>query len=267
VLETIRNSGFSMVEICSSPTHLDYRDHQAVQRAGQLMHDLAIEAFSFHAPFREAIDITALDAYQRDKSLKEILIAADSAATMGVRHFVIHPGPDRSGRPPVAEYVARMENAAAVLTRVAKHCRERNMSLVLENMLPHLLFGRTSDVLWIMGAIQDLNVGICLDTGHAHIANDLYASAHKLSGHLQMVHVNDNHGQGDEHLPPGKGSIDWHKLVRQLVANSFRGGCILELAGDPGGRDTVLQKAQEARRYLLQIFQEVDLHNRAAEQA
>jgi len=266
VLETIRNSGFSMIEICSFPAHLDYHDRDDVRRAGQLISDLGMEAFSFHAPFRDAIDITSLDAAQRERSLQELLIAAESAASMGVRHFVIHPGPDRSGKPPEAEYVARMQNAADILTRVADHCRRLGLSLVLENMLPHLLFGRTSDVLWIMGAIRDLNVGICLDTGHAHIAGDLYAAAHKLSGHLQMVHANDNHGRWDEHLPPGKGSVDWRRLVTRLAEMPFRGGFILELSAEtaptPAG---LLREARHARNHLQQVFRSVDLRGRTPE--
>lgn len=265
VLEMIRNSGFGMVEICSFPAHLDYHDRNTVRRTGQLMRDLGVEAFSFHAPFREAIDITALDKRQRDRSLGELLVAAESAAAMDVRHFVIHPGPDRSGMPPEAEYFARMENAAAVLDRVAGECRNMGMSLVLENMLPHLLFGRISDVLWIMGAIKDLNVGICLDTGHAHIGGDLYTAAHKLSGHLQMIHANDNHANWDQHLPPGKGGVDWHKLISRLAAQSFRGGIILELSGEPGEDGShVLKLAQEARKYLQQLCRTVELEGRGS---
>jgi len=124
VLETIRNSGFSMIEICSFPAHLDYHDKDTVRATGQLIRDLGMEPFSFHAPFRDTIDITSLQHDQREFSLRELLIAAESAAAMGVRHFVIHPGPDRSGKPPEAEYVARMENASKVLGRVSGHCRD-----------------------------------------------------------------------------------------------------------------------------------------------
>lgn len=263
VLETIRNGGFSTIEICSFPAHLDYHDRNAVQNTARLIRDLGMDPFSFHAPFRDAIDITALEEGQRESSLKELLVAADSAAAMGVRHFVIHPGPDRSGKPPEAEYVARMENAAAVLTRVAEHCRQAGMSLVLENMLPHLLFGSSSDVLYIMGAIKDMNVGLCLDTGHAHIAGDLYASVHKLSGHLQMVHANDNHAHRDEHLPPGNGGIDWKRLVSRLSEMPFRGGFILELSAETGPNpEELLRVAQRSRAYLQEIFRDVELQGR-----
>jgi sugar phosphate isomerase/epimerase len=263
VLETIRNGGFSTIEICSFPAHLDYHDHRKVDETAQLIRDLGMDAFSFHAPFRDAIDITALDVGQREAALAELLAAADSAAAMGVRHFVIHPGPDRTGKPPEAEYIARMENAAGMLSRVADHCLQRGMRLVLENMLPHLLFGRSSDVLWIMGAIKNLNVGICLDTGHAHIAGDLYAAVHKLSGHLQMVHANDNHAQWDQHLPPGKGGIDWKRLVSRLAEMGFRGGMILELSSETGPNpEELLREAQRSRAFLQEIFRDVELHGK-----
>lgn len=261
VLETIRNGGFSMIEICSFPAHLDYHDRNFVRETSRLIRELGMDPFSFHAPFRESIDITSLDGGQREFSLNELLKAAESAATMGVRHFVIHPGPDLSGRPPEAEYVARMANAAQVLTRVADHCRQLGMTLVLENMLPHLLFGRISDIMWIMGAMQDMNFGICLDTGHAFIGRDAYAAVHKLSGHLQMLHANDNTGQWDQHLPPGKGGLDWSRLINRLADLSFRGGIILELSSTTGGgsAQALLREAQQARVFLQQTFRDVEL--------
>lgn len=258
VLEVIRTSGFSMIEICSFPAHLDYHNRNAVQSAGNMLRDLGIEAFSFHAPFRDTIDITSFDARQRDSSVHELMIAADAAASMGVGHFVIHPGPERTGKPPDTEYVDRMRNAAEVLTRVAAHSRSLGMALVLENMLPHLLFGQISDVLWIMGAIKDFNVSICLDTGHAHIGGDLYGAAHKLSGHLKIVHAHDNHGHRDEHLPPGHGNINWNRLVTSLTERSFSGTVVLELAANGDDPQQVLHKARDARQYLQEIIRQVD---------
>jgi sugar phosphate isomerase/epimerase len=33
---------------------------------------------------------------------------------------------------------------------------------------------------------------------------------------LAHVHMHDNHGKEDEHLPLGKGNIDTHKVIRLL---------------------------------------------------
>ncbi len=97
------------------------------------------------------------------------------------------------------------------------------MILLLENMLPHLMFGHTSDILFLLGAIRETNVGTCLDTGHAFLSGDLRTVIHKLSGHLRMLHVNDNLGDRDQHLSPGEGAIDWISLMRQLRQWRFLG--------------------------------------------
>ena len=47
-LESIRNSGFSMIEVCSFPAHLDYHDLDTVRRAAQRIVELGLEPYSFH---------------------------------------------------------------------------------------------------------------------------------------------------------------------------------------------------------------------------
>ena len=58
---------------------------------------------------------------------------------------------------------------------------------MLENKLPHLLFGNTSDILWILDGINSAEVGACLDTGHAYLRGDIHNLVHKPSGHLRMI--------------------------------------------------------------------------------
>jgi sugar phosphate isomerase/epimerase len=101
-------------------------------------------------------------------------------------------------------------------------------------------------------------VGICLDTGHAHLSGDLRTVVQKLSGHLWMMRASDNHGQRDEHLPPGNGLIDWPRLLLQLNRIRFGGAIVLEIAGqdDP---QVVLDGARRARRYLRESSRQLDV--------
>lgn len=259
-LELIRKGGFSMIEVCSFPAHLDYHDLRAVQRAAQQIEELGMEPYSFHAPFADHIDITALHPEQRAVALEEILKATEAAATLRVRYFVIHPGPEHAIHPGCMERFQRMENAASTLNKVAQRCSELGIGCVLENKLPHLLYGNTSDILWILGAMNTITVGTCLDTGHAYLSGDLYNVMHKLSGHLQMIHANDNSGNYDDHKPPGEGNIDWNKLLTELSQVEFHGAFILELSGnkDP---EIVLAEARRARRYLRDISRQLALSN------
>lgn len=252
-LEPIRNGGFSMLEICSSPGHLNFHDLQTVANVSRILKDLGLEAYSFHAPFID-VDISSLDQQHRKYSLDQLIIAAEAAATLEVRHLVIHPGPDKTLSFSVEERMQRLRNAAEVLSKVAQKCQSLKVGLVLENMLPHLPFGNSSDMLWIIGAMDSLNITTCLDTGHATLSGDIYSVLYKLSGHLRVIHASDNYGTSDDHLPPGKGCIDWYKVLFELTETNFHGGIILELSGAHGSDvEGTLQKARTAQLFLRSI--------------
>lgn len=252
-LEPVRDGGFGMVEICSSPGHLNFHDIGTVSLVARRLQELGMEAYSFHAPFID-VDISSPDQAHRDYSLRELMAAAEAASVMNVRHFIIHPGPDKNLCFSIDERMQRLRNAADVLNKVAKKCQLLRVGLALENMLPHLPFGSTSDMLWIMGAMESLNITTCLDTGHATLSGDLYSVLYKLSGHLQVVHANDNYGTSDDHLAPGKGAIDWLRVFYELAETNFHGGIILELSGSHG-KDIkgTLEKARQARLFIRDI--------------
>lgn len=247
-----------MLEVCFSPVHLDYHDRVAVRTAADRIQQLGMEAYSFHAPFAEGLDISALEPAARQKALDEILRAADAAAILRVHYFVIHPGPESVSSPPREECLQRMENMAQTLDSVAAHCARLGIRCVLENKLPHLLFGRTSDILWILDALESTDVGVCLDTGHASLSRDLLPLVHKISGHLKMIHAHDNLGNRDDHLPPGDGRILWEPLLRALDAASFSGAIILELAAASTVTET-MANAVRGRAYLREVSRRVSL--------
>lgn len=255
VLDEIRASGFDSIEVCSFPAHLDYHNRDDVVRAGEKIHALGMRPVSFHAPFADRIDITALDPAQRKTAVAELLIACEAAAAMGCENLVLHPGPERSGRPPEEEFHARMRNAAESLNTVANRCCELGVHLLLENMLPHLLFGHVNDMLYLLGSIRHCEVGTCLDTGHAYLCRELGMVANKLSGHLYLIHVNDNRGDRDEHLPPGEGHIDWPWFVGELKRWNFDGTLILELSSrENESVPDMLARARHARDFLYGLM-------------
>jgi sugar phosphate isomerase/epimerase len=259
-LERIRESGFSMIEVCFSPTHLDYHDSVAVQKAARQIQLLGMEAYSFHAPFADGLDISSPNMPDRQRALDEILRAAEAAALLGVHYFVIHPGPETTFSPPREERLERMENAVVALNRIAERCHTLGIECVLENKLPHLLFGHTSDILWILDALDSTEVGVCLDTGHAALSGDLASLLHKLSGHLKMIHAHDNQGHRDDHLPPGDGHIDWEMVLRMLDTARFHGAIMLEMAGhsDPV---VTMTNARRGRAFLRQACRRIALHS------
>ena len=255
-LAAIRESGFGTIEICSSPSHLDFHDSAMVRRAAERIQELGMDAYSFHAPFADHIDLATSNNSQRTAALGEVLQAVDAAATLRVRYFVIHPGPEQPALASGEEQLARMRNVVSSLNEVAHRCREHGIVCVLENKLPHLLFGNSSDILWILDGINTAEVGACLDTGHAFLAGDVQSLIRKLHGHLKMVHVHDNGGGRDDHFPPGDGRIDWEGMLRNLMKIEFRGALILEI-GSQANAAITMENARRGRQYLREVSRRI----------
>ena len=131
---------------------------------------------------------------------------------------------------------------------------------VLENKLPHLLFGNTSEILWILDGIKTAEAGACLDTGHAYLSGDMSDLLKKVGHRLKLVHAHDNRGGNDDHLPPGDGKIDWSQLVRQLTQMEFHGALILEMAG-AGDVNVTMANARRGRTYLREIARRLSQEN------
>ena len=69
------------------------------------------------------------------------------------------------------------------------------------------------------------NICICYDTGHG-----------EMDGLPDAIHLNDNHGENDDHLWPFEGDRDWPALVAQIVVVKFDGPIILEGQDDRFGK-------------------------------
>jgi len=60
--------------------------------------------------------------------------------------------------------------------------------------------------------------GFCLDVGHQHSFSrtPLLDWLQSLGDHLREIHIHDNDGSGDLHLPVGQGTIDFDSLFRYI---------------------------------------------------
>ncbi|MBS7651289.1 MAG: sugar phosphate isomerase/epimerase [Candidatus Bathyarchaeia archaeon] len=70
---------------------------------------------------------------------------------------------------------------------------------------------------------------LLLDIGHANLNNNKPAEfIERFSDKIRHVHLSDNDGSGDLHLPIGCGKIDWHETLR-LLKRYYDGTMTLEI--------------------------------------
>jgi len=80
----------------------------------------------------------------------------------------------------------------------------------------------------------------CLDVGHLHTAGgDVRAYVRALGDRLAHVHLHDNRGDRDDHLPLGQGGVDWRGALEALEGAGYRGLVVLEIPDPQALRDSV----------------------------
>lgn len=73
---------------------------------------------------------------------------------------------------------------------------------------------------------------VCFDTSHAAAARwDPIELYEQMKGRVRHVHLSDSTSlKGDEHLPPGHGTLPLAELARLMVEDDFDGDIVLEVA-------------------------------------
>ena len=68
----------------------------------------------------------------------------------------------------------------------------------------------------LMERIEDKRVGVCLDVGHANYSHQKISQWFEDLGEwIGYLHLSDNMGTYDDHLPLGDGTVDWKEVDRQ----------------------------------------------------
>lgn len=107
------------------------------------------------------------------------------------------------------------------------------IDIAVENMYSIEKFGRKIEPYLCQDdpALGEFPI-LCLDTSHAAAARwdpiDLYRKMHPRVGH---VHLSDSTStRGDEHLPPGHGTLPLKELATLMREDGFDGDIVLEVA-------------------------------------
>lgn len=108
----------------------------------------------------------------------------------------------------------------------------------------------------IIDYIQTLNCDrfvACLDLGHINLTYDtgdsVAGAIRKLGKYLELVHVHDNNGKRDLHLPAFFGVIDWQSVCKAFKEIGYKGILNFEVEGeffDKFGKEN----AQSSANYL-----------------
>jgi len=258
-LADIAGHGFEAVEVFATRAHFDYRDPRAAADLAEWLSDLRLSFHSMHAPIVEAIragkwvgsfSIAAGDETRRKAAIAEIAATLNVARTVPFQYLVVHLGVPDGQQTPGGDN--QRDAARRSVEEIAALAGEVNVRVALE-VMPNALSSAAAICHLIEDELEGLDVGICLDYGHANLMGDLSDAIETVSGHLWTTHVHDNDGRSDDHRVPFAGRIDWDAAMMETQKIGYDGVLMFEVAntGDP---IEVLKRTVKARERLEHMF-------------
>lgn len=211
-----------------------------------------------HAPFYNVCSGRIANRDFLEDMVRRSIVASGE---LGVKWIAMHAGT-------VLEegYSARKnrDRNLAYFRPYADLARECGCGIALENMADFKEHRRwytasTEELIDLVDAFEEENVGICWDFGHANLTGANQAeSLRQIGSRLKSTHVDDNHGKTDEHLAPFYGNLEWEPLMPTLTEIGYLGDFTFEVHGFAGGmpyalRDSQLEHIASIGNYLLSL--------------
>ena len=223
-LSQVAENGFSAVEIFCSRAHFDYGSKQEIQTVAGMLQHHHLQLASLHAPtskdtsaMRESgipLSVCEVERVRRIEAMDEFKRAIDVAEELPFARMVLHMGGSRE----TAD--ARKRDAAfSTLEHLVLHAKHVGVMLCVENTTSEM--GQPTYLRAFVDETRLTGLRFNFDIGHAHLgdaaeAERIEKAFEPMRDLVASVHLHDNHGEKDEHLPPYDGSIDWENAIPVL---------------------------------------------------
>ena len=258
-LADIAGHGFEAVEVFATRAHFDYHDLHAVAQLAEWLSDLRISFHSMHAPIVDGIrggkwigsySIASGLETRRKAAVAEIAATLQVASLAPFTYLVVHLGiPDGQT---ASNNDNQPDAARRSVEEIVALADKAGVRVALE-VMPNKLSSASTICHMLEEQLEGLDVGICLDYGHANLMGDVSDAIEAVSGHLWTTHVHDNDGRKDDHRVPFAGRIDWDAAIMATQKIGYDGVLMFEVenTGDP---IDVLKRAVKARERLEHMF-------------
>jgi len=227
-VKAIAELKFEYLELAMDPPHGDAKSikKQKTELLKSLrQHDLGLVC---HLPtFLSTADLTDR---LRQASMEEVIASLEVAAEIHPLKVVLHP----SYMMGLGALVPDLSRAYALesLEIIVGKAHALGLCLCLENMFPRTQWlVNPEEFVAILAKFPTVN--LLLDIGHAHIedagGNKCLRFIDKFRGRIGHLHVSDNFGKEDQHLPIGAGIIDFTRVVKALKEIGYDDTITLEV--------------------------------------
>jgi sugar phosphate isomerase/epimerase len=252
----IADMGMNFVELALDPPQCHYsRVKEQRREIKDLLRDRGLNLVCHMPTFVHTADLA--DGIRR-ASVAEVVHSLEVAVDLGADKVVLHPGVIKGLALHVLDQA--MDLAMESLAQITQRARQLEMPVCIENMFTGVgPFIEPDDFRPVFEAFPE--AGLVLDIAHAHIGDAhgdrIERFIARWGDRLDHLHVSDNNGRRDEHLPLGEGSVPLARTVAALNRIGYEGTITLEIFG-PNGRRII--EGRERLQGLFDRYPTPDIH-------
>jgi sugar phosphate isomerase/epimerase len=203
-------------EIAFNHHDLDRYQEADFRKVAECLAD-AGRSVTFHAPFMD-LRPGALDPRIRQISLDRLRQVFDLIPWFKPRSVVCHASFDEKYY--VSAEAQWLEHSLATWRTLLGCITGTGTVIALENV-----YERDPEPLRrLLDALGSPQVRFCFDAGHANVFGGVPPACwiEELGDLLGEIHIHDNHGTADEHLPVGEGNIPFRELFAAVRKRSLK---------------------------------------------
>lgn len=121
------------------------------------------------------------------------------------------------------------KRVAENISYFAKLAAPYGIKIAIENIYKGRVYSKISELVSLVEMINLDNVGYCFDVGHGNYDGVNIIETIEIMGEkLFELHITDNFGDSDGHLPVGFGNINWIEVVKTLAKINYQGKATFE---------------------------------------
>jgi len=263
-LSQVAENGFTALEIFCSRAHFDYSSKPDIQTLKGMLEHQKLQLVSLHAPtskdasaMRESgipLSVCEVERVRRIEAMDEFKRAIDVAEELPFSRMVMHMGGSREAADP-----RKRDAAFSTLEHLVLHAKHVGVTLCVENTTSEL--GQPEYLRAFVDETRLTGLRFNFDIGHAHLrdgeeAERIAKAFEPMRELVASVHLHDNHGEKDEHLPPYDGSINWENAIEILNSSSEKNlPIVLELKEKTGADSPDMAEQLAAARTAMDKFE------------
>ena len=238
-LPAVAAAGFAALELSllSGPERFDHSRSEAVAEFGDAAADQGLAVWSVHEPeIPECLG--AESTLEQDRAADQVRRCLEVAHRLGAvaipSHLLMNQMLDAD-----AEEEARIERRLVDrLHQLAPDVRASGARIAFENT-GRRAWARPPALRRRMATLPTDAYGFVLDTGHSNLMSDMDELLDALGTRLITLHLDDNHGESDDHLPPLAGTTDWDAVRTRLDELDYQGCLLYEVGSGEDSEQTL----------------------------